>query len=416
MNRLLIKHISQIATPCGYALLKGEEMNHIHCISDGAIYMEGDTIRYVGTTKDILKKVDEKECEVMLAEGKCAIPGFVDSHTHFLFGGYRQDEFVERVNKTPYEVIMKRGGGIQSTVKATRNTSLEELIKEGSKRIKKMMEQGVTTLEGKSGYGLDDITERRQLEAMKRLNEEEAVSIVPTYLGAHSIPHDYEGKAEEYVDFMLNKVLPIISEQGLAKFCDVFCEEGVFSVEQSEALLWGAKQLGLKVKIHADELTGLGGAELAARLGAQSADHLLMASENGILELAASNTVATLLPATAFCLNKPYANARKMIDRGCAVALASDFNPGSCFSSSIPLLFALAVLKMNMTIEEALCALTLNGAAALDLAGIIGSIQEGKKADIVLLEYPDYRFLAYHTASQLVDTVIKNGTMIYQKK
>jgi imidazolonepropionase len=272
-----------------------------------------------------------------------------------------------------------------------------------------MLSMGVTTVEGKSGYGLDRDNELKQLEVLKLLNSEHVLDVEATYMGAHAVPRGYPGGSGAYIDFMLKDVLPLVREKKLARFSDIFCEEGVFTIQESERYLRACKDLGFDTKIHADEIIPLGGGELAAKVGCASADHLLAVSGEGIRMLAESDTAATLLPCTAFCLNKPYAPARKLIDAGCAVALASDYNPGSCFTNSIPLIFSLAVIHMGMTIEEALCSLTLNGAGALKKADTIGSIEPDKKADITVLAYPDYRFLVYHSAKNIVAMVIKNG-------
>lgn len=273
------------------------------------------------------------------------------------------------------------------------------------------MAMGVTTVEGKSGYGLDHDTEIRQLEAMKILNEIHPVDVVPTFLGPHSVLPEYKGKEDEFIDYMID-VMKYAAENKLAEFADIFCEKNVFSVEQSRKFLTEAKKMGLKLKIHADEMVQLGGTELAVELGSTSADHLLQASDEGIKMLSESSTVATLLPATAFCLKEHYARARHMIDSGCAVSLATDFNPGSCFTNSIPLVIALAALNMNMSIEEIITALTINAAAAVGRSHITGSIEKGKKADIIILEYPSIHFLPYHAAVNIVETVIKNGKII----
>jgi imidazolonepropionase len=270
-------------------------------------------------------------------------------------------------------------------------------------------------VEGKSGYGLDKETELLQLRVMKTLDREHVVDVASTFMGAHAVPEEWKGRTEEYVNFILQEVLPAVTQEGLAEFFDVFCEDGVFDVPQSRKMLLVAKALGLKLKLHADEIVPIGGTELAAEVGAVSADHLLHSSDVGIRALANEGVVATLLPATAFSLKEPYANARRMIDEGCSVALASDYNPGSCFTHSIPLLIALATRQMGMSIEETISALTINGAAALGRAGEIGSLDPGKKADIIILEYPDYHFLNYHFAMNIVETVFKNGTKVYQK-
>jgi imidazolonepropionase len=275
---------------------------------------------------------------------------------------------------------------------------------------------GVTTVEGKSGYGLDLDTEIKQLEVMKELNKLHSLDIITTFLGPHARPAAYKEDPEAFIDFMIEKVLPIVDERGLAEFADIFCEANIFSIEQSRRFLNAARKLGFKIKIHADEIVQLGGAELAAELGAISADHLLQASDAGIAAMKEAGVVATLLPCTAFSLKEHYARARYMIDNGLIVALSTDFNPGSCFTESIPLLIALATNQMGMTIEETITALTINGAAALDRADQIGSIDIGKKADLVIHEFPSYKFLPYHIAVSTVEKVIKNGVLILDKE
>ncbi|MDR2740359.1 MAG: imidazolonepropionase, partial [Treponema sp.] len=385
---LLLYHAAQLVTPIGKALKHGREMGKLEIIPDAAVYIEGDIIKDVGSTEALQKKYNSGKMESIDLTGKAVIPGFVDSHTHFVFGGYRPEEFIMRLSGAQYLDIMKMGGGIQSTVDATRKTSAETLFKDGFKRLDDMLSMGVTTVEGKSGYGLDRDCELKQLEILKRLNSEHVLDVEATYMGAHAVPRDYPGGSGAYIDFMLKDVLPLVQEEKLARFSDIFCEEGVFTIQESERYLQACKDLGFDTKIHADEIIPLGGGELAAKIGCASADHLLAVSGEGIRMLAESDTAATLLPCTAFCLNKPYAPARKLIDAGCAVALASDYNPGSCFTNSIPLIFSLAVIHMGMTIEEALCSLTLNGAGALKKADAIGSIEPGKKADIAVLAYP----------------------------
>lgn len=414
MNKLLIKHASQIATPQGFECKKGSSMKEIFTISDGAVYIEDGIIKLMGKTDEVLNKIDEKNCKIIDAEGKCVLPGFVDSHTHFIFSGYREDEFVKRLEGAEYIDILNLGGGIQSTVKNTRNSTFEELYSLGKDRLKNMISQGITTVEGKSGYGLDLDCEIKMLKVMKKLNEDCPIDVVSTFLGAHAVPLEYKNKNSEYVDYMINEVLPKVAEEDLAEFCDVFCEEGVFSIEESKKILAAGQKLGLTSKIHADEIKSIGGGELAGEMKCISADHLLMVTHKGIEKIRENNVIATLLPCTAFCLGKPYACARKMIDEGIAVALASDFNPGSCFTNSIPLMLALGSLHMNMTIEEAITALTLNGAAALGRADIIGTIEVGKKADIVITKYPNYKFLVYNTGSNLVEKVIKAGEIVYE--
>lgn len=414
-DKLLISNATQLVTCSGYRAKKGTEMSDIGLIPNGCVAIQDGIITHVGTTAEVLEQLDPADYKIMDASGKTLLPGFVDSHTHIVFGGYREDEFSWRLKGDSYMSIMERGGGIANTVRATRAASDEDLYESASSRLDELLAMGITTVEGKSGYGLDLPTELRQLEVMKVLDERHPLDIVLTFLGAHAIPSEYSGNADQYIDFIIHEVLPRVKEQQLADFCDVFCEKGVFSVAQSERLLRAAQAMGFRLKLHADEIVTLGGAELAVRLGAISADHLLHVSDEGIRALAASDVIATLLPLTAFSLNETYAPGRRMIDAGCAVALASDYNPGSCFSGSIPLMFALACIQMKLTPEEAITALTINGAAAIGQAGTIGSIDVGKKADMVLLRYPSYKFLPYHVGMNCVETVIKRGEPYYIK-
>jgi imidazolonepropionase len=420
-GNLIIKNAAELVTCSGFKAKKGKEMADLHIISDGAVVIKEGTIAAVGKTKDIVQKyekpgVDLSNFDMIDARDKAVLPGFVDSHTHFVFGGYRADEFSWRLRGDSYMEIMQRGGGIVNTVKATRKASKEELIQSGIKRLDSMLSFGVTTAEGKSGYGLDRETEIKQLEVMAHLDQVHYVDVVPTFLGAHAVPEEFKGKEETFIDFMANEVMAEVAERRLAEFCDIFCEKDVFSVEQSRRLLVRAKDLGLKIKLHADEIVQIGGAELAAELGAVSADHLLQASDRGIRDLAKAGVVATLLPATAFSLREPYAPGRKMIDLNCAVALATDFNPGSCFTESIPLVFALATTYMNISPQEAVTALTLNAAAALNRADKIGSIDAGKSADLIILEFPSFNYIAYHIGVSTVEKVIKKGNLIFDKE
>jgi len=413
LEKVFVKNIGQLSTACGNEAKFGSQMKELKTIFDACIYIEDGIIAWLGTADEAEGVYFEEEMnEVIDADGKAVIPGFVDSHTHFIFGGYREDEFIARLNGAQYLDILKIGGGIQATVGATRKIKPAILKALGLERINEMAKQGITTMEGKSGYGLDKHCELKQLYIMKELNEESNIDIVSTYLGAHAVPEEFKDNHIGYIDFMLNELLPIIKTEELAQFCDVFCEEGVFSIEESRRLLTKAKDMGFLIKLHADEIVTLGGAELSAELGAVSADHLLMISDQGIQKIVEKKVVATLLPNTAFCLSKPYAPARKLIDNGAAVALASDYNPGSCFTNSIPLMISLAVIQMKMTIEEVITALTLNGAAAVGRADSIGTLEVGKKADFSILQYPNYKFLVYHTCVNIVKHVIKEGHMI----
>ena len=420
-GNLIVKNASELVTCSGFTAKKGEEMSDLKIIPDGAVVVKEGVIEAVGTTRDILLELEKTESDlsgfdIIDAKNRAVLPGFVDSHTHFVFGGFRAEEFSWRLRGDSYMEIMNRGGGIVNTVQATRKAAVEELVQSGIKRLDSMLSFGVTTVEGKSGYGLDCDTEIKQLEVMAHLNNIHYVDIAPTFLGAHAVPEAYKGKEDAFIEFIMNDVMPRVAERKLAEFCDIFCEKNVFSVAQSRRLLSKAKELGLKLKLHADEIVQTGGAELAAELEAVSADHLLQASEEGIRQMAAAGVVATLLPATAFSLKEPYARGRSMIDSNCAVALATDFNPGSCFTESIPLIFALATLYMDITTEEAITALTINAAAAIDRADTIGSLDVGKHGDLAVLEYPSYKFIPYHIGISTVDKVVKKGNLVFDRE
>ena len=414
-GNLIIKNAAELVTCHGFKAKKGQEMSDLQVIHDGAVVIEKGIITKTGKTEEALSGLNASRFDLVDASGKAVLPGFIDAHTHFVFGGYRAEEFSWRLRGDSYMDIMKRGGGILSTVEATRRATKNDLIECGRKRLDSMLSFGVTTVEGKSGYGLDHDTEIKQLEVMKELDASHPVDIVRTFLGAHAVPEAYRYNPDGFIEYLISKVLPDISKWKLAEICDVFCEKGVFSVEQSKRLLEHAKFLGLKLKLHADEMTPLGGAELAAELGAMSADHLLYASDKGIQEMARAGVVATLLPGTAFSLKEPYARARFMIDNGCAVALATDFNPGSCYSESIPLMFALATLYMGITPEETVTAYTLNAAAALGRSDTIGSLDVGKTGDVVVLEFPSYLYIPYHIGVNSVEKTIKRGEIVFDR-
>ncbi len=416
MKENLVVFNARIVTPLGTTARKGKEMGELRVIENGTVEVTNGLITYVGPHRGFEREGFYWGYYQYNAQGKCVLPGFVDSHTHFVFAGERSEEFSWRLKGESYMSIMQRGGGIAGTVEATRARSFDLLRAGAQGFLKKMTEMGVTTVEGKSGYGLDHDTEIKQLEVMKSLNAEEKkqIDIVSTFLGAHAIPKEYIGRSDEYIDFIIDTMLPEIKQRELANCCDVFCEEGVFSIEQSRRLLKAAKEMGFLIKFHADEIVSLGGAELAAELRALSADHLLQASDKGIRAMADANVVATLLPLTAFALKEPYARARDMINAGCAVALATDLNPGSCFSGSIPLTIALACIYMELTIEEVITALTLNGAAALNRADSIGSLEVGKKGDMIILNADKYNVLPYYVGMNCVEATIKEGRMYFK--
>ena len=416
MSRILIYNASQLVTPVGNKAAKGQEMSELKIIQDGALYIEDQLIKAVGTTEEVLIETEGLSIDIGIdATGRTILPGFVDAHTHFVFAGDRSGEYAMRLQGKSYMEIHEQGGGIGSTVMATREADFEELVRLALKRLDTMAGFGVTTVEGKSGYGLDLRTELLQLKVIQHLNDTHPLTIVPTFMGAHSLPKEFKHDGDAYVKVVIEEMLPEVIKHKLAFFCDVFCEKGVFTLEQSRRILSAAKEMGLGLKIHADEVVDLGGASLAAELHCVSADHLLMASEENLLKMKVNEVIAVLLPITAFSLNEPYADAKWMLKQHLAIALATDFNPGSSFSESIPLLMALAVRQMGMPPEAVITALTLNGAAALNRAQSIGSLEAGKIADVVIHDCPSYLHLMYHLGVNHVNTVIKEGRIIIKE-
>jgi imidazolonepropionase len=408
MDRLLLKNAGELIT-----CVRDKDFQ---IIKNGGVLIEDGLITSIGKSDELLKLTDKfDQLEIIDAEGKPVLPGFIDPHTHFIFGGYREDEFNWRLQGVPYLEIMKRGGGIINTVKATRNASREELKKSGKKRLELMLSYGVTTVEGKSGYGLELDTELKQLDVMEELDREHPVDIVKSFLGAHAVPEEYKDNKAGYLDYVLNDMIPVVAESGKAEFCDVFCDIGVFTVEEARQILIRGQELGLKGKIHADEIERTGGANLAVELAIVSADHLLKISDEDIHKMAKANVVPVLLPITAFSLKEEYAPARKIVDAGLNLALATDLNPGSAFSGSIPLLISLSTLYMGLSLEEVIMGLTINAAAALNREDRIGSIEPGKQADLIILDAPSYKHLSYHIGVNLVEKVIKEGRLVYKK-
>jgi len=379
--------------------------------NDKSILIRDGLIAFFGSAADLPPL--PPDTEIIDAANKVVLPGFVDSHTHLVFAGTREDEFEQRLQGHSYQEIAARGGGINSTVRRVRQSSKDELKGLARRRLERMLQFGVTTVEVKSGYGLSAADEIKCLEVIAELNAEGPLELVPTFLGAHAVPPEFREDREGYVRLLVEEMLPEVARRGLAAYADVFCETGVFSLDESERILSKARELGLGLRVHADELTPLGGAELAARLGAASADHLLCITEAGIDALAASNTVATLLPGTAFFLGLPYAPARKLIDRGVTVALASDCNPGTCMTENLPLIGTMACTQMRMLPAEVIAALTRNPARALGRADRIGSIEVGKQADLIICDVPDYRHLFYHYGVNHVWRVIKRGRVVH---
>ncbi len=372
-NNIIIRNV-KVVTPTGDSARRGSSMSELSVTGDASIVITDGIITYVGPSDDI-RIIADVDYNILEGDGNVALPGFVDSHTHLIFGGFRPDEFEWRLKGDSYMSIMERGGGIQSTVNATREESLDALVEKARWFVDRMVEMGVTTVEAKSGYGLDTESEIKMLDAIDTIARDEntPLSVVATFLGAHAVPREYKGRTPEYIDLMIREMLPAV--KGKAEFCDIFTEKNVFEIEDSRRFLTAAREAGFKLKLHADEIVTLGGAELAAEMG----DHLLHVSDEGVRRMAEKGTVATLLPLTAFALKEPFAPARKFIDEGAAVALATDLNPGSCFSGSIPLTIALACIYMNMSVEETITALTLNGSRHGRRYRLSRSRQEGRR-------------------------------------
>ncbi len=409
---------------------RGEAMSDLGLIENGALAVHEGCIVLVGTTAEVQAQAAARE--EIDATGRVVVPGFVDPHTHVVFAGSREDEFELRIGGATYMEIMAAGGGIMSTVRATRAATLDELVGQSRPRLDKMLAHGTTTAEAKTGYGLNVADELKMLYAIEELDVSHPLDLVPTFLGAHAVPQEYKGRTDEYVDLVVKEMLPAAYMNLVARemlpaetenrrpeaslFCDVFCEEGVFSVEQSRRVLERARELGLGLKIHADEFKPLGGTALAVELGAVSADHLVCTTDQEIEALAASNTIAVSLPGTTFGLgHHEYTPARKMIESGVALALATDLNPGTCYCESMPFIIALACRYLKLSPAEAIAAATINAAHALGLGEEVGSLEVGKKADILILDIPNYRHLGYRYGPNPVEKVIKSGKPLDHK-
>jgi imidazolonepropionase len=399
-------------------------MNELGLIEDGAVAISRGLVTLVGTTKEVLAQTEVDE--MIDASNRVVMPGFVDPHTHLVFASSREGEFEARIKGATYMEIMAAGGGIMSTVRATRAATLPQLIAQSRERLDRMLAHGTTTAEVKSGYGLNVDNELKMLEAIRQLDATHPVDLVPTFLGAHAVPAEFRGRADEYVEMVINEMLPLAERKlregasdasvpSLPIFCDVFCEEGAFSVSQSRRILERAGELGFGLKVHADEFKPLGGTRLAVELGAISADHLVCTPVEEIETLAESDTIAVSLPGTPFGLgHHEYTPARQIIEAGGALALATDLNPGTCYCESMQFIIALACRYMQLTPAEAITAVTLNAAHALGLGDKVGSLETGKKADILVLDIPNYRHLGYHFGVNLVERTIKSGQVLYR--
>ena len=411
-----IKHAAQLVTLASEKSgprIK-EEMSNLGIIEDGSLWIEDGIIQAVGTTKVLEERYFNQlhQADIVDASNHLVTPGLVDPHTHVVYGGSREHEFEMRLEGATYMDIMNAGGGIHATTRMTRRATEEELIEQTTRRLNSFLAHGVTTIEGKSGYGMNLETELKQLRVMKKLQEQHPIDIVPTFMGAHAVPPEYKGREDEYVDHLIQDMLPVVAAEKLAEFNDVFCEKGVFTPEQSERILEAGKRFGLTPKIHADEIEPYGGAELAAKIGAISAEHLLKASDEGIKAMAKAGTIACLLPATALYLREEAAKGRKMIDEGVAVAISTDCNPGSSPTTSMPLVMNLACISMRLTPAESLTAATYNAACAINRQNVIGSLEVGKQADIVLWKTKNYQELQYLFGVNHVKAVWKKGIKV----
>lgn len=409
---LLITNANELVTLRGGSRrpLVGKQMDALGIIKDGAIAVRNGRILTVGKTSEIEKQFRAEK--TIDATGRLVVPGFVDPHTHLVFAGSREGEFEMRLKGVSYMEILRKSGGILKTVRSTRQATEQELVESGMKTLDIMLAHGTTTVEAKSGYGLNLEDELKCLKVAKKLGEKHPVDVVPTFLGAHAVPEEYKGNTDGYVETITDKMIPKVARQGLTEFCDVFCEKDVFSVEQSRRILLKGREYGFKPRVHADEMTPFGGAELAAEVDAVSAEHLLFASDNGLRMMAKTGVIAVLLPAAAFSLMTwKYADARKMISLGVPVSLGTDFNP-SCWVENQQLVITLACRQMQMSPAEALVAVTINAAHAVKRAHEVGSLEAGKKADIAILDVPDYRFLGYRFGVNLVEKIIKEGKVV----
>lgn len=407
MGKLLITNIGVLATPRGSKAQRGEEQGRIQILKNAWVLIRDGVVAGVGTGAP--EETARSGAEILDAGGNLVTPGLVDAHTHLIFGGWRQNELGKKLHGATYLEILASGGGILSTVRSTREATEEELTDKAAAALEEMIHFGTTTCEAKSGYGLAPEEELKQLRVIRNLNERRDIDLVPTFLGAHALPVEYKNDREAYLRLVCEEMIPAVAEQKLAKFCDVFCETGVFTAEESRRILEQGKKYGLLPKIHADEIDPIGGSQLAGEIGAISAEHLIVCPPEGIASMAKGGTVACLLPATSFYLGSTFAPAREMINAGVPVAMASDFNPGSCPCLNLQLVINLGCLKYRMTPEEVLTAVTLNGAAAIGLADRIGTLEPGKAGDLVIWDAPDLEYLCYRMGSNLARAVIKHG-------
>lgn len=396
----LIKNISSLITlkegNPEYRI--GKELQNISEIKNGAIYFD-EKIIWTGTSAEAELKLNKNEftpAEILDYTGRTIMPGFVDSHSHIVFGGDRAIDFGKKLQGYSYKQIAEEGGGILNTVNGTRNATLDELVSKGEKLALEALAHGTTTTEIKSGYGLSTESEIKQLKAIQILKEKLPLKVISTFMGAHDFPPEFSNNREAYIDLLCNEMLPMVADLNLAEFCDAFVDEGYYTIDQGRRIFTRAKELGFKIRVHADEMACVNAAELAAEVGAYSADHLLFVSDEGINAMKNAGTVATMMPGTAYFIRMPYAPARKIIENGAITALASDCNPGSCYTQNMQLVMSLATINMKMTAEEAITASTINGAKALGISDSKGSLADGKDADFISIDSPSYIEMLYH--------------------
>jgi len=406
MSKMLVKNIGMLATPKGTGAKRGAAQGEIEVLRDAWVLIEDGVIAAVGTGGAPAAP------EIVDAGGKLVTPGLVDAHTHLIFGGWRQNELGLKLHGASYLDIQNAGGGIQSTTNATRAATEGELAAKAAKALDEMLRFGTTTCEAKSGYGLATEHELKALRVIRELDECHPIDLVATFMGAHLVPAEYKHDRAEYVRLVCEEMIPLVHEQGIAQFCDVFCEADTFTVEESRAILEAGLKYGLRPKIHADEIEAIGGSVLAGELHAISAEHLIVCPPEGIESMAKGGVIACLLPATSFNLGAVFAPARDMVNAGVPVAMATDFNPGSCPCLNMQFVINLGCLKYKLTPEEVLTAVTLNAAAAIDLADKVGSVEPGKLGDLVVWDAPDLDYICYRVGSNLAETVIKRGRVV----
>ncbi len=415
MQELLITGISELATPLGSDFRRGAGQGDIARFQEVEIYCRDGRIAFIGSEEERRKEVGEvPSAERLDAQGSAVIPGLVDCHTHLPWGGSRENELSQRLAGKTYLEIAAAGGGILSTVRQTREATEDELTELTLQRLDILLKHGTTTAEVKSGYGLSLDDELKQLRAIRRAAEQHAIEVVPTLLAAHEFPPEYRDDRKAWVDEIVEKIIPAVSEAGLARFCDVFCEQGVFDVDSSRRVLQAGREHGMIPRLHADEFVDSGAAELAAELGAASADHLVAVSDAGIRAMAETGVLGVLLPGVSFFLMKDdFAPARKLIEQNVPVALATDCNPGSSHTLSLPFIVQLGIFHMRMTVEECLTAVTLHPACCLGLASEIGTVEVGKRADLAILDGPNLLHLAYRLGVNPVRTVVRDGRVVH---